>query len=84
MIITIYGRPGCPFCVRAKQIAEKLAASHDDISCTYIDMYKEGISKEDLAKEKNIVVNTVPQVFVDQNHIGGCDDFVIYVKENLN
>jgi glutaredoxin 1 len=28
-------------------------------------------------------VETVPQIFVDQKHIGGCTDFEAWAKENL-
>ena len=26
---------------------------------------------------------TVPQIFIDQEHIGGCDEFEAYAKEHL-
>ena len=28
-------------------------------------------------------VETVPQIFLDQKHIGGCTDFEAYAKEHL-
>ncbi len=30
MRTVIFGRSGCPYCVRAKQLAETLAAKRDD------------------------------------------------------
>ncbi|PVW87771.1 glutaredoxin, partial [Klebsiella pneumoniae] len=42
-----------------------------------------GISKADLEKTVGKPVETVPQIFVDQKHIGGCTDFEAWAKENL-
>ena len=50
MLTVIFGREGCPFCVRAKDVAEQLANERDDFKFRYIDIIKEGISKADLEK----------------------------------
>ena len=50
MFAVIFGRPGCPYCVRAKQIAEQLTEQRDDFKFRYVDIHAEGITKEDLAK----------------------------------
>ncbi|BAE74198.1 glutaredoxin 1 [Sodalis glossinidius str. 'morsitans'] len=84
MFAVIFGRPGCPYCVRAKSLAEKLTAERDDFTYRYIDIHAEGISKTDLSKTVGKLVETVPQIFVDQIHIGGCTDFEAYAKENLS
>lgn len=65
----------CPYCVRAKELAEKLSSEHDDFNFRYIDIHAEGITKADLEKTVGKPVETVPQIFVDQKHIGGCTDF---------
>ena len=52
MLTVIFGREGCPFCVRAKDVAEQLANDRDDFKYRYIDIIKEGISKEDLIPEE--------------------------------
>ncbi|RUO61098.1 GrxA family glutaredoxin [Pseudidiomarina marina] len=83
MFTVIFGRPGCPYCVRAVKIAEKLAEDRDDFEFRYIDMHAEGISKADLEKTVGKPVLTVPQIFVDEQHIGGCDDFEAYARANL-
>lgn len=72
MFAVIFGRPGCPYCVRAKELAEKLSAERDDFRFRYIDIHAEGISKADLEKTVGKPVETVPQIFIDQKHIGGC------------
>ncbi|SHG98337.1 GrxA family glutaredoxin [Ferrimonas marina] len=83
MFVVIFGRPACPFCVRAKQIAESLQESRDDFKFRYVDMHAEGVTKEELEKTVGKPVATVPQIFVDQKHVGGCDDFEAYAKEHL-
>jgi|GEM_PF-2371874 len=49
MFTVIFGRPGCPYCVRAKELAEKLTNERDDFNYRYVDIHAEGISKADLA-----------------------------------
>ncbi|VTM53789.1 glutaredoxin 1 [Klebsiella pneumoniae] len=60
--------------VRAKELAEKLTNERDDFNYRYVDIHAEGISKADLEKTVGKPVETVPQIFVDQKHIGGCTD----------
>ena len=52
MLTVIFGREGCPYCVRAKDVAEKLANERDDFKYRYIDIIKEGISKDDAEELK--------------------------------
>lgn len=84
MFAVIFGRPGCPYCVRAKDLAEKLTGDREDFNYRYIDIHAEGITKADLEKTVGKPVETVPQIFLDQQHIGGFTDFEAYAKENLN
>ncbi|EHC92576.1 Glutaredoxin 1 [Salmonella enterica subsp. enterica serovar Rubislaw str. A4-653] len=65
MFTVIFGRPGCPYCVRAKELAEKLSKERDDFNYRYIDIHAEGITKADLEKTVGKPVETVPQIFVD-------------------
>ena len=84
MFAVIFGRPGCPYCVRAKEIAEKLARDQEHFSFRYVDIHAEGISKADLEITVGKPVETVPQIFIDQKHIGGCNEFEQYAKDKLN
>lgn len=83
MFTVIFGRPGCPYCVRAKEVADQLKESRDDFNYRYVDIQAEGISKADLEKSAGKPVETVPQIFVDQAHIGGFTEFEAYAKANL-
>ncbi|PIE25244.1 MAG: GrxA family glutaredoxin [Neptuniibacter caesariensis] len=74
--ITIFGREGCGFCTRAKEVCE-----NKNLDFRYIDIHKEGISKEDLEKTVGKPVETVPQIFCGQEHIGGYTELVAYLEE---
>lgn len=82
MFVVIFGRPGCPYCVRAVQLSEQLAEASSDFKFKYVDIHAEGISKADLEKTVGKPVETVPQIFVDKEHIGGCTEFEQYVRDN--
>jgi glutaredoxin 1 len=84
MFVVIFGRPGCPYCVRAKELAETLKNDRDDFDYRYVDIQAEGITKADLEKTVGKPVTTVPQIFLDEKHIGGCTEFEAYAKEHLN
>ena len=79
-MFTGYWSSRLPFCVRAKEVAEQLKADRDDFDYRYVDIH-EGITKADL--EKTVKAATVPQIFVDETHVGGFTEFEAYAKEHL-
>ncbi|MEQ5802186.1 GrxA family glutaredoxin [Halomonas sp. H10-9-1] len=81
MFVTIYGRPGCPFCVFAKDLAQRLETAGAIEGYRYLDMYAEGLTKADLTQKVGQTVHTVPQVFLDATPIGGFSEFDQYVRE---
>ncbi|TFH85482.1 GrxA family glutaredoxin [Billgrantia azerbaijanica] len=83
MFVVIYGRPGCPFCVRALALAERLEAAGAIEGYRYVDIWAEGISKADLAERIGRPVQTIPQIFVDQAHVGGFTEFDRYVRDHV-
>ncbi|MFM4649062.1 GrxA family glutaredoxin [Aeromonas bivalvium] len=83
MFVEIFGRPGCPYCVRAKMLAEQLREARDDFDFNYVDINVAGLTKDDLASKAGKPVTTVPQIFLDEQHIGGCTDFEAYASAHL-
>lgn len=75
---TVFGRPGCGFCVRARQLLEDRK-----LPLLYVDIHAEGITKADLEKTVGKPVETVPQIFHGQKYIGGCTDLEAYLKTEL-
>lgn len=83
MIAVIFGRSGCPYCVRAKELAAKLTSDQDSFNYQYVDIQATGITKADLEARAGKSVTTVPQIFIDDRHIGGYTEFAAWTKENL-
>ena len=71
MKIEMYGRDTCPFCRRARDLAQVL-----DVDYIYHDVEVDPSAQEQrqLLAEKHDH-RTVPMVFVDGQFIGGYDDF---------
>lgn len=63
----------CPFGVRAKELLEEAGYDVDDRTLTTRD--------EVDAFEEEQGVETTPQVFIDGERIGGCDDLEEYLEE---
>ncbi|ODS24754.1 glutaredoxin [Candidatus Endobugula sertula] len=71
----IFGRFNCGYCIRAKQL---LQAKKFEVR--WVDIENEGISKEDLEKTIGKPVETVPQIFHDNTHIGGYSELTEYLQ----
>jgi glutaredoxin 3 len=68
MTVLIYTKTTCPFCVRAKALLAKKGAAFQEIEITD----KPALRSEMIEKAKGRT--TVPQIFINGQHIGGCDD----------
>ena len=66
--IEIYSSLFCPYCVRAKQLLERKGAAF-----TEIDLLAEPRRRAEMMSRSG-GRHTVPQIFIDGRHIGGCDD----------
>lgn len=68
--VTIYTRQFCPYCTRAVQLLkEKKADFHE------IDAGMDPKLREEMIQRSN-GGRTFPQIFVGDQHIGGCDDMM--------
>jgi glutaredoxin 3 len=68
--IEIYTQPWCPFCERAMHILSTKGAEFREIDAPH------GSAARREASERSGGRTTVPQIFIDGRHIGGCDDLV--------
>ena len=69
--ILIYTTDTCPYCVRAKQLLQGKGMVYTEIR----------VDLDDSEREKMIARSgrrTVPQIFIDDQHIGGFDDLYAY------
>ena len=69
--VTIYSKDYCPFCKGAKQILNTKG-----ISFTEVDVEFDEINRQQMISRSGRV--TVPQIFIDDTHLGGYDDLVKY------
>ena len=65
--ITIYTTPICPYCARAKALLKKKGAEFEEI-----DVYMNSDLRAEMEEKSGR--STVPQIFVGETHVGGCDD----------
>jgi glutaredoxin 3 len=66
--VEIYTKPGCPFCVRAIALLESKGVHYIEYN-----VGNDPQKRADLVKISN-GSRTVPQIFIDGVHVGGCDD----------
>jgi glutaredoxin 3 len=66
--VEIYATPICPYCARAKQLLGKKGVSYEEI-----DVMAQPRLRVEM-RERAGGRNTVPQIFIDGQHVGGCDD----------
>lgn len=66
--ITIYTSTLCPYCHLAKELLRKKGVNYDEIDVT---------GRPDLRSQMTTLAGgrvTVPQIFIGELHVGGCDD----------
>ncbi len=74
--ITIYTKYHCPYCVKAKTLLKQKGV---ESSITEIDItHDETLQMQMIQKSGG--KRTVPQIFIGDAHIGGCDD--LYALNN--
>jgi glutaredoxin 3 len=66
--VTIYSTPICPYCVRAKALLRKKGVSIEEV-----DVFMNSDARAEMEK-KSGGRYTVPQIFIGERHVGGCDD----------
>ena len=67
MSITIYTTPICPYCYRAKALLDEKGVAY-----TEIDVMMNPAKRQEMMARSGR--RTVPQIFIDDYHVGGCDD----------
>jgi len=66
--IEIYSKSYCPYCKGAKDTLARLGLAYDEYEITNSDKLTAEMQKRSGRK-------TVPQIFINDQHIGGGDDF---------
>lgn len=66
--IEMYTTTWCGYCKRAKDLLARKGASVQEINVEEVD----GARDEMVSRSGGLM--TVPQIFIDGKHVGGCDD----------
>ena len=71
--VVMYSTKFCPYCVRARILLEKKGVDYTDIR---VD--KEPELRQEMTKKAGR--SSVPQIWIDDYHVGGCDE--LYALEH--
>ena len=66
--VEIYTWATCPYCIRAKQLLKRKGVDFTEYSIDGDNQARSAMSERADGRR------TVPQIFIDGQHIGGCDD----------
>lgn len=66
--VTIYTTPICPYCVRAKALLRRKGVAYEEV-----DVFMDANAREEMEAKAN-GRRTVPQIFIGERHVGGCDE----------
>ena len=67
--VEIYTTPICPYCFRAKRLLDAKGVSYDEI-----DVMGDNEKRGEMMRRSGR--RTVPQIFIGDTHVGGCDDLI--------
>ncbi len=66
--ITVYTAMLCPYCTMAKRLLASKGVTYEEIDVTGKPQLRAAM------RERAGGRNTVPQIFIGERHVGGCDD----------
>ncbi len=67
--VVMYTTPYCPYCIRARHLLEAKGVSFTDI-----DVSRDAGLRAEMEQKSGR--HTVPQIWIDDFHVGGCSDLV--------
>ena len=73
--VVIYTRQFCGYCSAAKKLLDTKGAAYEEHDATYAPDVRQEMIKRANGR------NTFPQIFVGDQHIGGCDDMMALERE---
>lgn len=66
--VTVYSGPNCPYCTKAKALLQKKNVAFEEFNV------KEDSDKLSEMLERTGGRKSIPQIFINGVHVGGCDD----------
>jgi glutaredoxin 3 len=74
-VVEIYTKSFCPYCWRAKSLLEAKGIEYSEIAVDF-----GGEAKQAMIQRAN-GRRTVPQIFIGEQHIGGCDELLALERD---
>ncbi len=72
--VIIYATKFCPYCISAKKLLRRKGVAFTEIDVTFNPGLREEMTKKAGGR------HTVPQIFINGRHVGGCDDLYALEK----
>ena len=69
-LVEVYVKTTCPYCWRAKHLLDTKGVEYKEIGVDF------GGPERQVMIQRANGRTTVPQIFIDGRHIGGCDDLM--------
>ena len=79
--IIIYSKDICPYCNKAKTLLNRKIANFSQKKISLTEIKIDSDSKKTEMIEKSGGRMTVPQIFINGKHVGGCDDLYLLDSE---
>ena len=77
--IELYVKATCPYCIRARRLLDAKGVEYEAYAADFGSPRREEMIQRSKGR------TTVPQIFIDGRHIGGCDDlFALEYEGRLN
>lgn len=73
--VTIYTTQYCPYCVHAKQLLEQKGAKYDELRVDNDPKLRQIMTTKSNSR-------TVPQIWIGDTHVGGCDELFALERSN--
>ena len=70
MTVEIYTKAFCPYCWRAKQLLDSKGVEYEEIAVDHGGEVRQQMIQRAHGR------TTVPQIFIRDHHVGGCDELV--------
>jgi len=72
--VTLYTTRFCPYCIRAKGLLDEKGVDYEDIAVDHDPQLRQEMTQRSGRY-------TVPQIWIGEQHIGGCDDLFLLARQ---
>ncbi|PWN30686.1 glutaredoxin [Jaminaea rosea] len=74
-LIAVFSKSYCPYCRQAKQVISSLGLPSNKVGIVELDQMNDGSDIQAYVTDKT-GQRTVPNIFINGKHLGGCSDIL--------